>query len=50
MMQSERIKSKMPEFDLMATFIVPYQFNAENNYRLSFENEIVARECIKDII
>jgi subtilisin family serine protease len=34
-------KSKMPEFSMMATFIVPYHFNVENNYSVSFENEKV---------
>ena len=35
-------QSKMPEFNMMATFVVPYQFSAENDYRLSFENESIA--------
>ena len=35
-------KTMMPEFNMMATFVVPYQFNTDNDYRLSFENETVA--------
>jgi len=31
--------SKTPEFDLMATICVPYLFNNENNYSLSFGKE-----------
>ena len=31
-------KTQMPEFDLMATIIVPNVFCAENNYSLSFSN------------
>ncbi|MBK7104400.1 MAG: S8 family serine peptidase [Ignavibacteriae bacterium] len=32
-------KSANPEFDLMATFIVPYEFNSSNNYSQMFEAE-----------
>ncbi|MCB9206077.1 MAG: S8 family serine peptidase [Ignavibacteriales bacterium] len=32
-------KTNMPEFDMMATIIVPYEFNTANNYNLYFENE-----------
>ncbi|MBK8945059.1 MAG: S8 family serine peptidase [Ignavibacteriae bacterium] len=28
-----------PEFELMATFIVPYEFNSSNKYGLTFSNE-----------
>lgn len=31
-------KSNIQEFDLMATFIVPYEFATENNYSLSFND------------
>ncbi len=34
-------RSKTPEFDLMATIIVPYQFTSENDYELEFQNEKV---------
>jgi len=32
-------KTRMPEFNLMATIIVPHQFTSENDYSLSFEDE-----------
>lgn len=35
-------QTKMPEFNMMATVVVPYQFNASNNYRLSFQDETIA--------
>lgn len=34
-------KTAFPEFDLMATLIVPFEFNSANNYSLFFENEKV---------
>jgi len=34
-------KTKMPEFESMATIIVPYEFTSSNNYSLFFENEKV---------
>jgi hypothetical protein len=35
-------QTKMPEFNMMATVVVPYQFSTENGYRISFEDETVA--------
>jgi hypothetical protein len=32
-------KTKIPEFDIMTTLVVPYEFNTDNNYSLSFEKE-----------
>jgi subtilisin family serine protease len=31
-------KTATPEFDLLATIVVPYQFNVSNNYSLTFED------------
>ncbi len=36
-----------PEFDLMATFVVPYKFNFQNKYSLQFENEKVIPGALK---
>lgn len=33
--------TKMPEFDMLATVIIPYEFNASNNYRMEWKNEQV---------
>ncbi len=34
--------TKMPEFDMLATVIIPYEFNASNNYRMEWKNEKAA--------
>lgn len=39
--------SKFPEFELMTTVIVPYEFNSKNHYSLSFENEKVDPGMLK---
>ena len=33
--------TKMPEFDMEATVIMPYEFNASNNYTMEWKNEKV---------
>ena len=33
--------TKMPEFDMLATVIIPYDFNASNNYTMEWNNEKV---------
>ncbi len=33
--------TKMPEFDMLATVIIPYEFNSTNDYRREWENEKV---------
>jgi len=35
-------KTKLSEFELMATVVVPYEFNSGNDYSISFENEKLA--------
>ncbi|MFC2084555.1 S8 family serine peptidase, partial [Bacteroidota bacterium] len=35
-------KSNVPEFEMMATVVIPYVFNNENNYSMSWENEKLA--------
>ena len=34
-------KSKTPEFSMMATVVIPYQFNSDNNYKVSFRDKKV---------
>ncbi len=34
--------TKMPEFDMLATVIIPYEFSASNNYRMEWKNEKLA--------
>jgi hypothetical protein len=31
--------TKMPEFDMLATVIMPYEFNESNNYKMEWKNE-----------
>ena len=33
--------TKMPEFDMLATVVIPYEFNASNNYKMEWNNEKV---------
>jgi tripeptidyl-peptidase-2 len=33
--------TKMPEFDMLATVVIPYEFNASNNYKMECKNEKV---------
>jgi tripeptidyl-peptidase-2 len=33
--------TKMPEFDMLATIVIPYEFNSSNNYRMEWKNETV---------
>ncbi len=33
--------TRMPEFDMLATVIIPYEFNSTNNYRMEWKNEKV---------
>jgi len=40
-------KYSTPEFDLMATIVVPYKFNFSNKYSLQFENEKVIPGALK---
>ncbi len=34
--------SAFPEFDMLATVVIPYEFNASNNYGMIWKNETVA--------
>jgi tripeptidyl-peptidase-2 len=31
--------TRMPEFDMLATVVIPYEFNASNNYSMEWKNE-----------
>lgn len=33
--------TKMPEFDMLATVVIPYEFNSSNNYQMEWKNEKV---------
>ena len=33
--------TKMPEFDMLATVVIPYEFNSSNNYQMEWNNEKV---------
>ncbi|HSD64282.1 MAG TPA: S8 family serine peptidase, partial [Ignavibacteriaceae bacterium] len=33
--------TKMPEFDMLATVVMPYEFNSSNNYKMEWKNENV---------
>lgn len=35
-------QSKFPEFEMMATIVKPYEFNASNNFSISWKNEELA--------
>ncbi|HDZ58645.1 MAG TPA: hypothetical protein ENH47_01090, partial [Ignavibacteriales bacterium] len=34
-------KTKFPEFDMLATVVIPYHFDASHNYEQSFENKTI---------
>ena len=34
-------KSGIPEFELMTTLVIPYHFDADNNYSLNFEDIVL---------
>jgi subtilisin family serine protease len=33
--------TKMPEFDMLASIVIPYEFNSSNNYQMEWKNEKV---------
>lgn len=33
--------SKMPEFDMLASVVIPYEFNSSNNYKMEWKNESI---------
>lgn len=39
--------SAFPEFDMLATVVIPYEFNASNNYGMIWKNETVAPGMIQ---
>jgi subtilisin family serine protease len=39
--------SKTPEFDLLATIIIPNEFNSSNNYKTNWRDQIVQQGMIK---
>jgi len=42
-----RYKTKIPEFSMMATVIIPYEFNAANRYSAMWENEEIEQGAHK---
>lgn len=39
--------SSFPEFEMLATVVIPYEFNSSNNYRMIWKDEIVQQGMIK---
>jgi tripeptidyl-peptidase-2 len=39
--------SKMPEFDVLATVIIPNEFNSSNNYQMNWKDQTVQQGMIK---
>ncbi|MCJ7552910.1 MAG: hypothetical protein MUO34_03410, partial [Ignavibacteriaceae bacterium] len=39
--------SKTPEFDMIATVVIPNEFNSTNNYKMNWKNQVVKQGMIK---
>jgi subtilisin family serine protease len=39
--------SKTPEFDMLATVVIPYEFNSSNNYQMNWKDQTVQQAMIK---
>lgn len=39
--------SSFPEFEMLATVVIPYEFNSSNNYRMNWKDETVQQGMIK---
>ena len=39
--------SSFPEFDMIATFVIPYEFNSSNNYRMIWKDQTVQQGMVK---
>ena len=39
--------SKTPEFDMLATVVIPNEFNSTNNYKMNWKNQVVMQGMIK---
>lgn len=39
--------SGFPEFDMIATVVIPYEFNSSNNYKMLWKDETVAQGMLK---
>ena len=39
--------NKIPEFDMLATVVIPYEFNSSNNYQMNWKDQIVQQGMIK---
>ena len=39
--------SKTPEFDMLATVVIPDEFNSSNNYRMNWKDQLVKQGMIK---
>ena len=38
--------SKTPEFDMLATVVIPYDFNSSNNYKMNWKDQVVKQGMI----
>ena len=38
---------KTPEFDLLATVVIPYEFNSSNNYKMNWKDQTINQGMIK---
>jgi subtilisin family serine protease len=39
--------SKTPEFDMIATVVIPYELNSSNNYKMNWKEQVVQQGMIK---
>ena len=39
--------SAFPEFDMLATVVIPYEFNSSNDYKMTWKNEVVQVGMLK---
>ena len=39
--------SSFPEFEMLATVVIPYEFNSSNNYKIMWKDEVVQQGMIK---
>ncbi len=39
--------NKTPEFDMLATVVIPYEFNSSNNYKMNWKDQVVQQGMIK---
>ena len=39
--------SKTPEFDMIATVVIPYELNSSNNYKMNWKDQVIQQGMIK---